>query len=63
MTTTAKTTFRFVGQHLDDLADGRILEPGATYNLDKEATEDPHNAQRITEGLLVEVQRSTGKES
>lgn len=55
MTATAKTKYRFVGQHLDDLADGRILEPGEAYTLTPDEIEDPHNQQRISDGLLLEL--------
>lgn len=50
-----RTEFKFVGAHLDDLADGRILEPGTTYLLDQKEVEDTHNAQRIEAGLLIET--------
>lgn len=50
-----KTRFRFVGQHLDDLADGRVLEPGSFIDLTTVEAVDPHNAQRIADGLLIEA--------
>lgn len=42
--------YRYVGQHLDDLADGRQLEPGGFYELDPA---QPHNRRLIDDGLLV----------
>lgn len=50
-----KTRYRFVGQHLDDLADGRTLEPGLFYDLTADEVADPHNAARITDGVLIET--------
>jgi hypothetical protein len=47
------TAYKFVGRHLDDLADGRVLEPGQVCKLDKTAEEHPHNQRLITEGLLI----------
>jgi len=55
--TTSKTSFRFVGRHIDDLADGRTIEPGQFVDLTQAEIDDPHNAQRISEGLLVEVDK------
>lgn len=56
MTTAAtKTRFRFVGSHLDDLADGRTLEPHEIITLTVEEQADPHNKQRIDAGLLQEL--------
>lgn len=55
--TLAKTHYRFVGTHVDDLADGRILEPGQFIDLTDEEATDPHNALRIEAGLLIEVEK------
>lgn len=63
--TTSKTSFRFVGRHVDDLADGRSLEPGQFVELTQAELDDPHNQQRISEGLLIEVEKPSraGKEN
>lgn len=54
MTTSKKTDeFRFVGTHVDDLADGRQLEPYGLYALTPSEQDDPHNKQRIDAGLLI----------
>ena len=57
MTTSTKTRFRFVGRHIDDLADGRILEPGQFVELNDSEIDDPHNQLRISDGLLIEVDK------
>lgn len=50
-----KSRFVFVGTHLDDLADGHVLEPGVTYTLTKAEIDHPHNARLIATGLLLEL--------
>jgi hypothetical protein len=62
MTTAAtKTRLKFVGRHLDDLADGRVLEPGEIYTLTAAELADPHNQLRIESGLLIEAPAHTAK--
>lgn len=63
MTTPAPKRYRFVGPHLDDLADGRILEPGGFYRLTQTEASEPHNQQRITDGHLVEMPTTKTKET
>lgn len=46
-------SYRFVGGHVDDLDDGRILEPGGTYKLTADQLEHPHNQRLLEEGLLL----------
>lgn len=58
MTRSHKTKFRFVGAHVDDLADGRILEPGGFYELTTDEQADAHNRRHIDNGRLIEA---TGK--
>ena len=53
-------THKFVGTHLDDLHDGRILEPGKTVRLDQRAVEHPHNQRLIAEGKLIELPKRSG---
>lgn len=55
----SKQRFRWDGVHLDDLADGRTLEPGQVYTLTASEQADPHNAQRIESGLLLELAAHT----
>lgn len=51
--TATSADYRYVGPHLDDLHDGRIVEPGQLVTLTHEQATDPHNQQRIQTGLLV----------
>lgn len=45
--------YRFVGNHADQLADGRPVAPGEFVNLSDEEMEDPHNAMLATDGHLI----------
>jgi hypothetical protein len=45
--------YKLVGGHLQDLADGRVLEPGQTTTLTSDALADPHNQRLVDAGLLV----------
>jgi hypothetical protein len=45
------TEFKFVGSHLDDLSDGRIVAPGDVVEIDD--PNHPHNRRMIDEGLLL----------
>lgn len=49
------TAYRYLGDHTGDLADGRLLEPGQTYNLDADQVEAAHNAALIADGVLVAI--------
>lgn len=49
------TAYRYTGDHPGDLADGRLLEPGQTYNLDDSQVEAAHNAALIADGVLVAI--------
>jgi hypothetical protein len=49
----AKSDFKFIGTHAEDLADGRLLVPGETVSLTSEDLKDPHNARYVDEGLLI----------
>lgn len=49
----AKNEYRFVGSHVDDLADGRTLEPGGFVTLSETDLEAPHNQRLLDEGLLI----------
>jgi hypothetical protein len=58
-----KTDYRFTGGHVDNLDDGRVLEPLAKVSLDADQQKAPHAARMISEGLLLEIQKpSTKKE-
>ena len=47
--------FKLVGDHPEDLADGRVLAPGEEADIKKEDLEDPHNQRLIEEGILIEL--------
>jgi hypothetical protein len=57
MTTRKATTspHRFVGTHVDDLADGQVLEPGQRVELTDEQLAEPHNRRLIDEHLLIPI--------
>lgn len=46
-------SYRYVGGHVGDLDDGRILEPGQIIKLDAGQLEHPHNSRLLEEGLLL----------
>lgn len=50
-----KPSYRYVGTHVDDLHDGRTLQPGGFYSLSPDEAAHPHNARLIDEGLLVDT--------
>lgn len=47
--------FRYVGRHVDDLHDGRPLEPGSYVTLTADQADHPHNQSRIQAGLLIDA--------
>jgi hypothetical protein len=49
------TPYKMVGDHPEDLADGRVLGPGEVAELSEEDLEDPHNQRLVDEGLLIEA--------
>jgi hypothetical protein len=53
--------YKMVGDHPEDLADGRVLGPGEEADLDKDAVGDPHNQRLIEEGLLIEAESGEEK--
>jgi hypothetical protein len=59
----AKTEHRWVGTHVQDLADGRMLAIGEFVELDDEDLKDPHNARLIEEGLLVPSEQAEAKKT
>lgn len=42
-----------VGDHVHDLADGRMLAPGEMADLDGDAMKDPHNEDLVSIGVLI----------
>jgi hypothetical protein len=50
--------YKMVGDHPEDLADGRVLGPGEVTELSDEDLEDPHNQRLIEEGVLIPVEET-----
>lgn len=55
------TEFKLLGEHAQDLADGRMLGPGETVKLDDAAKREPHNAALIEARTLITVQKGESK--
>jgi len=53
--------YKWVGNHPQDLASGRVLAPGETCELSPAEAEDPHNAALIDSGALIGVHRRAKK--
>lgn len=49
------TPYRFVGDRVADLHDGRALVPGETYELSDDELAEPHNRRYIDAGLLLDA--------
>jgi hypothetical protein len=47
--------YKHVGNHAEDLADGRMLAPGETVKLNDKQLAEPHNQRLITEGILLDL--------
>lgn len=47
--------YKLGGGHPQDLASGRMVEPGETVDLTEEEIEDPHNKALIESGLLTSI--------
>lgn len=45
--------YRFVGDHADNLASGRPIEPGEFVDLTDAEVRDPFNEALITDGALI----------
>lgn len=54
----ADKTFKNVGQHPEDLADGVTVEPLDVFKLSANDLKEPHNQRLINEGTLAEVPAS-----
>lgn len=52
--------YKLVGGHAEDLADGRVLEPGQQAPLTSAEADDAHNRRLLDEGLLVKVAAEKG---
>lgn len=47
--------FKHVGDHAEDLADGRLYGPGETFELDEDAASDPFNQDKIERGVFMSL--------
>lgn len=45
--------YKNVGNHVEDLADGRALAPGESADLDEDAVRDPRNEDLVARGVLI----------
>lgn len=45
------------------LADGRVIEPGVEFDLNKDGENDPHNQRLIAEGQINPVKKKTDMSS
>jgi pyruvate/2-oxoglutarate dehydrogenase complex dihydrolipoamide acyltransferase (E2) component len=48
--------YKLVGDHPEDLADGRVIGVGERIELDEETVKDPHNQSLLDDGKLIEVE-------
>jgi hypothetical protein len=58
-TKTPKASYKLVGVHPEDLADGRMVEPGQMTALTSDQAADPHNKRLIDEGIFLLVDGPT----
>lgn len=53
---------RNISSHVEDLHDGRVVEPGGFAELTVEEEKEPHNARLIEEGLLIPAPEAKAQE-
>jgi hypothetical protein len=58
----AELEYRFVGNHAQDLADGRMLAPGESVVLSEEDVRDPHNEALLADEVLIPVDEKQAAE-
>ena len=62
--TASKKEYRVISStHDQDLADGRVVEPGGRVSLTADEARDPHNHDLIVRGLLVEISDESGSKA
>lgn len=47
--------YRNVSDHLEDLADGRAVDPGGYFEMDEEQASDQYNKSKMDEGSFIEA--------
>lgn len=63
MPRTAGKSYRYIGEHAENLASGRPLEPGEFVDLTDEQLGESYNTHLLNEGLLIPVDGAKGEES
>lgn len=53
--------YRCVSDHIEDLADGRMVGPGEVVELEEDSLREDHNERLFAEGKLVAID-DTGEE-
>ena len=52
--------YKHLGEHADELANGRPVGPGEILSLTAEEEKDPHNESLIERGILVSTTPDKG---
>ena len=52
--------YKNVALHAIDVADGRMVGPGDTVDLDDDALNTPHNADLLATGQIIKAQEGSG---
>jgi hypothetical protein len=47
--------YKNVGNHAEDLADGRMIAPGETVELDEDQVREDHNEDLLARGALIGI--------
>lgn len=50
--------YKNVGGHVEDLADGRMVEPGLVFELDEESIKDPFNKDKIDREVFIPIEQA-----
>lgn len=50
--------YKNVGSHVEDLADGRMAEPGLVFELDDESIKDPFNKDKIDREIFIPIEQA-----
>jgi invasion protein IalB len=45
------------------LPDGRVIEPGVEFEIDKEDEQDPHVKRLVEDGQIIKVEQTQQKKS
>lgn len=50
--------YRNISSHLEDIADGRAVDPGEYFELTEKQAKDPYNAAKISELIFIAVPKN-----